>query len=67
MKKTRIGTKAWQDWNVGEGNRFGDLEALLKELKMARELFGRFCGYAGGNIIDEILLVEKLIKERGKT
>ena len=62
---TEIGTKKWMDWNVGKGRRFENLNELLTELIAIMKRFGHLSGYAGGNIMEEILIVEDMIK-RGK-
>ena len=69
MKKSRIGTKEWLDWNVGKGKKFKDLEELLKELEAIRDRFPApaafgSIGYAGGEIEDEIVTVKALISKR---
>lgn len=58
---TRINTKEWLDWNVGKGKRFKNLCEVLTELHVVRIIFGNNCGYAGGNINDEIKIVEEMI------
>jgi len=60
---TRINTKEWLDWNVGEGRRFKNLKELLSELYCILNLFGPNCGYAGGNILEEIKIVKDMIKK----
>lgn len=54
----------WIDWNVGPRKRFENLEELLKELKTVRNLFGPHCGYAGGPIDLEIVLIEQRIEDQ---
>lgn len=63
---TEVGTKEFLDWNVGKGKRFENLKELLKELKGIRKACGPLCGFAGGPIDDEIVIVERLIKEGKK-
>ena len=63
---TKIETKEWLDWNVGEGKRHSNLEDLLEDLEDIRKTLGPTVGYAGGNIIQEIDLVKKMIKARPK-
>lgn len=60
---TKVGTKEFMDWYVGKGKEFKNLKELLKYLRRLRKTLGPFVGYAGGPVDEEIVIVEKMIKE----